>query len=154
MGSLPSLRLPMKKKSDGGRGGLEPIRARIRYCRAIMSVRAQRLRDIFNIRKQAVNNLYALMANNPVPELVKYKTKERTVSKKSNSARLESMLETCETIINKCYSALEANDWKSTRPSDLLSFMVLAKDIIKDLDAGNKTTESELDAWITSPKKS
>ena len=149
----------MKKKSDGGRGGLEPIRARIRYCRAIMSVRAQRLRDIFNIRKQAINNLYELMANNPVPELVKkkkYKTKEpkKMSTKKSNSARLESMLETCETIINRCYSALEPNDWKSTRPSDLLSFMVLAKDIIKDLDAGNKTTDSELDAWITSPKKS
>ena len=60
---------------------------------------------------------------------------------------LHVLLDSCEHIITTCYAKLEENDWKNVKPTDLLAFMVLAKDLIKDLHSTDTTSTSALDEW-------
>jgi hypothetical protein len=63
----------------------------------------------------------------------------------------ETLLEKLETIIDKVYSALDKKDWANVKPGDLLAFMVLAKDIIKDTKA--QQDSSDLDSWFAAATK-
>lgn len=62
----------------------------------------------------------------------------------------ETLLEKLETIIDKVYSALDKKDWANVKPGDLLAFMVLAKDIIKDTKT--QQDSSDLDSWFAAAK--
>jgi len=137
-------------------GTLEPIRMKIRFARATLASHTKVLRKRLNIKQKSLNTLKELVENTPMELPTKpTRTKENTMTtnqggRPSKKSRMESLLKTCDEIIVKCFNTLEANDWKNVRPSDLLAFMVLAKDIVKDLEADNKAGESELDNWIAS----
>jgi len=60
------------------------------------------------------------------------------------------MLSKLNELIEKSHEALETRKWANVRPSDLIAFMVLAKDIIKETRVINegKSSSSELDTWL------
>jgi len=62
----------------------------------------------------------------------------------------ETLLEKLETIIDKVYAALDKKDWANVKPGDLLAFMVLAKDIIKETKT--QQDSSDLDSWFAATK--
>ena len=62
------------------------------------------------------------------------------------------MLAKLSELIDKSHDALESKKWANVRPSDLIAFMVLAKDIIKETRSvqQGKGSASELDTWLNS----
>ncbi len=167
-----------KKAASGGRGGLEPIRMRIRNARKVYSWQARFLRDSFNLRAKAINTLAELLSDNPLQGSLNRKARTNgsdtvTATTKKGRGRpkgsgnkpkpvpppapvlppqnkkehLDRMLATCNEIIQVSYDKLQQEGWKGVRPADLLAFMVLAKDIIKDLHSEDNPDASILDSW-------
>ena len=60
------------------------------------------------------------------------------------------MLSKLSELIDKSHEALESKKWANVRPSDLIAFMVLAKDIIKETRSiqEGKGNSAELDTWL------
>lgn len=60
------------------------------------------------------------------------------------------MLSKLSELIDKSHAALESKKWANVRPSDLIAFMVLAKDIIKETRSiqDGKGHSTELDTWL------
>lgn len=72
------------------------------------------------------------------------------MGRKRKPLTYEALLDKLNYLIEKSHAALESKQWAGVRPTDLIAFMVLAKDIVKETRNMQKNNgdPSELDEWL------
>lgn len=60
----------------------------------------------------------------------------------------DDILSVAREFLRECHEAIKVGGWKGVRPSDLVSFMVLYKDILASRGTGLSDKDDSLEEWF------